>query len=88
LGRCSTQQAGTTGLRRCSDSRNIITDTLTAMGLPQISFLRKQIRKRKAGLNRIDFVMKMATCAVGNISSPVSCIDDIDLNMVADFCDL
>lgn len=27
-------------------------------------------------------------CAVGDISSPVSCIDDIDLNMVADFCDL
>ena len=25
---------------------------------------------------------------MGDISSPVSCIDDIDLNIVADFCDL
>lgn len=43
------------------DSRSLVNETITTMDLPRITYLHKEITKRPSGLDRIEFVMIMAT---------------------------
>ncbi|CAM9181000.1 unnamed protein product [Ascophyllum nodosum] len=61
---------------------------LTAMDLPRINFVRKVIQEAGGGLDRTAFVVTMGTCAVGDISQPIDRVDDLDVRLVADFCEL
>ncbi|CAM9649007.1 unnamed protein product, partial [Ectocarpus sp. 13 AM-2016] len=73
---------------RYTDSRSLVTETMSAMDLPRISFLRREIQRKASGLDRVEFIMTMATCVAGDISNPVRCIDDIHVSMVANFCEI
>lgn len=46
---------------RHTDSRSLVNEAITTMDLPRISFLRREISKRPTGLDRVEFVMTMAT---------------------------
>lgn len=46
---------------RYADSRNLVTETIAAMDLPRISFLRKETKKKTSGLDRAEFIMALAT---------------------------
>ncbi len=46
---------------RHTDPRSLVNETITTMDLPRISFLRREISKRPNGLDRVEFVMTMAT---------------------------
>lgn len=41
--------------------RNVIAKTLMTMDLPRINFMRREIKKRKDGLGKVDFVITMGT---------------------------
>lgn len=44
-----------------ADSRSLVTETITNMNLPRISFLHKEITKTAIGFDRIQFITTMAT---------------------------
>lgn len=44
-----------------TDSRSLVTETITNMDLPRISFLHKEITKTAIGFDRIQFITTMAT---------------------------
>ncbi|CAM9409360.1 unnamed protein product [Scytosiphon promiscuus] len=73
---------------RYGESRSLVTETIAAMDLPRISFLRKETEKKALGLDLAEFILALATCVSGDLSNPVKCIDDIDINRVANFCEI
>ena len=46
---------------RHADSRSLVNEAITTMDLPRISYLHNEITKKALGLDRIEFVMTMAT---------------------------
>eukprot|EP00903_Cladosiphon_okamuranus_P013184 g12296.t2 len=70
------------------DSRSLVNETIMTMDLPRITYLHKETTKRQSGLDRIEFVMIMATCVAGDISDPVKSIDEIEVETVANFCEI